>query len=75
MKKKKATLTLRKLEEFYQETKVFDKSDDWVIKSWKLPFLWILWFFIGYWTESEGLKMYWLDFRYKRYLLKSTELK
>ena len=70
---KKGTLTEKQLNKMYKAAAVFDIKPP-VIASWKTPFLWILWFFIGYSTESENIRMYWLDFRDVKYLLKSKNI-
>lgn len=72
---KKGTLTIETLEKVYQEAKAYGiERDDYVIKKWKEPFLWFLWLFKGYTYTSENWKMYWVDFRGVRYMIKSKEL-
>jgi hypothetical protein len=64
-------MTIKEFNNLYKKTLSIKPP---IIEKWKVPFLWILWFFIGYTTESENIKMYWLNFRGTKYLLKSKDL-
>ena len=68
---KKGTLTLKKMKKLYDSI----PKDDYVIESWKMPLLWFLYLFIGYTTEFEDWKSYWVDIKGVKYLLKSSKVK
>ena len=69
----KGTLTLNKMEKIYQEASKYD-NDEFFIKWWQEPFLWIVFYFKGYIIRSENWLSYWVDFRGVKYLLKSVDL-
>ena len=64
-------LTLEEIGEVYRAAKTF--SDNMTIKSWKLPFLWVLWLFIGKTIVSGGFEFYLVDWRGIRYILKTID--
>lgn len=66
-------LTLKRMGELYNEARMFNSSSM-VIPSWKIPLLWAIFPFFGYAITSENWRMYWVDFRGVKYLLKSKSL-
>lgn len=69
---KKGNLTLKTMKKLYEETLKY--QDDYIIKWWQTPLLWVLYFFIGYSVKTESGIFYWVDFKNVRYLLKTKEL-
>jgi hypothetical protein len=71
--KRKGTLSLKELKKLYKAVERLPQ-DDFIIKWWFYPFLWALWLVKGHTLKSERLKMYWVEFRNTRYLIKTIDL-
>lgn len=72
--KKEGIITLKQLERLYRKVEMYDMSEDMIIKEWKKPFLWVLYFFIGYKTISKSFIFYYVEWRNVIYLIKTKDL-